>query len=387
MAGKLAAGPLRPVEDRKPCITTEVWDFELRPLATSAALASLAVAALPGMAPPLPRNPFPHIPLPRLAPRRRTRPRRGLPRAARGAAQFLAGGLAGAATKTLVAPLERVSCMLMAPAAGAAPGALAALRAAWAEGGLPAMYRGHAATLAKIAPASAVQFAVYHGLRDTLAARRGAGPGPAAAREGGLTTPERLAAGAAGGAAATLVTYPLEATRTMMSVAGGVPGNLWQAGVGIARTQGLGGLYRGFGATLFSDSLGSALGFTLYEAYTRLWRKLQGSDASPQVRGLLGAASAATVMTLTMPMEVVRRRLQAQGVPGRPVLYRGALHCARCIARKEGTGAFYVAALPGYLKAAPSIGGMYFLYELMMRRFSALEASQAAHAADAGANW
>lgn len=238
----------------------------------------------------------------------------------------------------------------------------------------------------------------------------------------------------------------------MMSVAGGVPGNLWQAGVGIARTQGLGGLYRGFGATLFSDSLGSALGFTLYEAYTRwfmwrgvgtarsggvmvvprsghhtlayarqpraatlprpppparrcrLWRKLQGSDASPQVRGLLGAASAATVMTLTMPMEVVRRRLQAQvgleldgphgggmrggsggqiatksmaglrpcdsdvplqsltrlgplphaqGVPGRPVLYRGALHCARCIARKEGTGAFYVAALPGYLKVGP----------------------------------
>lgn len=40
-----------------------------------------------------------------------------------------------------------------------------------------------------------------------------------------------------------------------------------------------------------------------------------------------------------------------------------------------------------YLQAAPSIGGMYFLYELMMRRFSALEASQAAHAADAGANW
>lgn len=41
-----------------------------------------------------------------------------------------------------------------------------------------------------------------------------------------------------------------------------------------------------------------------------------------------------------------------QGVPGRPVLYRGALHCAQCIARDQGLAAFYVAAVPGYLKVS-----------------------------------
>ena len=46
-----------------------------------------------------------------------------------------------------------------------------------------------------------------------------------------------------------------------------------------------------------------------------------------------------------------------QGVPGRPVLYRGALHCAQCIARDQGLAAFYVAAVPGYLKVSPTANG------------------------------
>ncbi|KAK2078630.1 hypothetical protein QBZ16_003470 [Prototheca wickerhamii] len=237
------------------------------------------------------------------------------PSAARSAAQFLAGGVAGAVTKTLVAPLERVCCMLMAPAEGAAPGMLAALRTAWLEGGVPALFRGHGATLLKIVPASAVQFAVYHGVKDLLLHRRRDGrarAGLAAAQGAQLTDLERLLAGALAGAAATVATYPLESTRSVMSVAGGVPGGLLEAAVSVLRAQGPAGLYRGFGPTLVSDAFGSAVGFTLYEAYTRAYERATGKKAGPALRAVMGAASAATVMTFTMPLEVVRRRLQVQ---------------------------------------------------------------------------
>ena len=45
----------------------------------------------------------------------------------------------------------------------------------------------------------------------------------------------------------------------------------------------------------------------------RAYRDRHGSRPTPpHLRGCIGAASAACVLTLTMPLEVVRRRLQAQ---------------------------------------------------------------------------
>ena len=72
--------------------------------------------------------------------------------AGRSMQQFLAGGAAGAVSKTMVAPLERISTLLMADSKLFASTGAAA-RHAWKDG----LYRGHAATLLKIFPASAIQ--------------------------------------------------------------------------------------------------------------------------------------------------------------------------------------------------------------------------------------
>ena len=48
------------------------------------------------------------------------------------------------------------------------------------------------------------------------------------------------------------------------------------------------------------------------------------------------------------------------------MLYRGALDCMRQVVREEGIAGFYAASLPSYLKVAPSIGCMYFIFELLM---------------------
>ena len=73
-------------------------------------------------------------------------------------ARFLAGGLAGAVSRTATAPLERLRTMMMADAANArlAP----TLRKMWASGGLLGLWRGNLASVVKIVPQSAIQFAV-----------------------------------------------------------------------------------------------------------------------------------------------------------------------------------------------------------------------------------
>ncbi|EFN58647.1 hypothetical protein CHLNCDRAFT_11132, partial [Chlorella variabilis] len=266
--------------------------------------------------------------------------------------QFLAGGVAGAVSKTLVAPMERVSTLLMTPTAHQRFSVAQAAQHAWRDGGLGGLYRGHAATLIKIFPASAIQFAVFNGLKDRILAARQRRQGQAAAAAAAaaasttsqqqqpqdLANHERLAAGAAAGAAAACCCYPLESTRTAMSCAGGVRGSLVQVARAVVASHGLPGLYRGFRASLLGDVLGNALGFTAYEVGAP---RGGGVPAPPHVRGLIGACSAACVLTLTMPLEVVRRRLQVQGLAGRPVLYRGTLDCLRQVLRKEGVAGFY----------------------------------------------
>lgn len=299
---------------------------------------------------------------------------------------LLAGGVAGAVSKTLVAPLERISTMVMADAHRSGLGVGEAVAAAWREGGLSGLFRGNAATLAKIFPSSAIQFAVFHGVKDTLLARKhsmrpgtisqaGTGrAGEAPCSKAGLrevqelTNAERLMAGAAAGAASVSFTYPLESARTLMSVAGGMEGSVLHVCRRMVASGGMEALYRGFKATLLGDVMGNALGFTFYEMGNRAWRDANNCEpAPPSVRGVIGAMSAAFTMTLTMPLEVVRRRLQVQGTLGRPILYRGTLDCISKIMQQEGLKGFYRAALPSYLKVAPSIGCMYFLYELLTR--------------------
>lgn len=61
-------------------------------------------------------------------------------------------------------------------------------------------------TVLKVFPASAIQFAVYDGIKDALLAV----PGRSVRQ---LHTAEQLGAGMVAGAAATLATYPLEMLR------------------------------------------------------------------------------------------------------------------------------------------------------------------------------
>ena len=128
------------------------------------------------------------------------------------AQRLFAGGLAGALSRSMVAPLERVRTILMASPAPLTMRAAAG--AAWRDGGAAGLFKGNMASVVKVLPASAVQFAVYDGISDAIKGLRGVGA------NGRARIVDRLAAGVAAGAASCVATYPLDTVRTMMSVPG-----------------------------------------------------------------------------------------------------------------------------------------------------------------------
>ena len=90
------------------------------------------------------------------------------------------------------------------------------------------------------------------------------------------------------------------------------------------------------------------------------------SEGSPADFGALAGAAAQTAV---FPIELAQRRLQAQGLAGAPVLYRGMLDCIAQIVRKEGPRALYSGLLPNYGKLVPAAAVSFYLYEVLKQRF------------------
>jgi hypothetical protein len=76
--------------------------------------------------------------------------------------------------------------------------------------------------------------------------------------------------------------------------------------------RGILGLYSGFQSSLLSEMTGTGLGFMAYEAGNQWWERTHGHKPTPAQKGGIGAASAFVVMTCTMPLELIQRRMQVR---------------------------------------------------------------------------
>ena len=88
-----------------------------------------------------------------------------------------------------------------------------------------------------------------------------------------------------------------------------------QAATLALRQHGLLGLYSGFGSSLLSEMIGTGLGFCAYESGNQLWECTYGAKPTAAQKGMIGAASALVVMSATMPLELIQRRLQVRPAP------------------------------------------------------------------------
>ncbi|KAL1756274.1 mitochondrial carrier domain-containing protein [Schizophyllum commune] len=326
---------------------------------------------------------------------------------------FFAGGCAGAASRTVVSPLERLKIIqqIQPPGENQYKGVFRSLVRMWKEEGVRGYMRGNGVNCLRIVPYSAVQFSTYEHLKKWFSAN------------GSITldTPTRLMCGALAGIASVSTTYPLDLVRTRLSIAtasinsgaarvtsASVPStatpqailasaaastspqakaslasayhtsslkhyrpqdlSIWGMTQKIIREEGgVRALYRGIVATAMGVAPYVGINFAAYEALRGIITP-PGQTSVPR-KLLCGALAGSISQTLTYPFDVLRRKMQVAGIKSEAlnqgVQYNGALQAMVGILRTEGLRGLYKGLWPNLLKVAPSISTSFFTYELV----------------------
>lgn len=123
---------------------------------------------------------------------------------------LIAGGVAGAASRTATAPLDRLKVVLQVQTTRAH--IMPAVKSIWKEGGFLGFFRGNGLNVLKVAPESAIRFYTYEMLKTFMANAKGEG---AKADVGAMG---RLLAGGIAGAVAQTAIYPMDLVKTRLQI-------------------------------------------------------------------------------------------------------------------------------------------------------------------------
>ncbi|KAK1927598.1 mitochondrial carrier domain-containing protein [Papiliotrema laurentii] len=301
---------------------------------------------------------------------------------------FIAGGLAGATSRTVVSPLERLKIILQCQASTgsraasgeAYAGVWTSLVRMWKAEGFAGFMKGNGINVIRILPYSALQFTSYGAFKNILQKWSG---------EDSLSTPLRLTAGGGAGIVAVVATYPLDLVRARLSIATanmsvreGSGSQAFTAAdrklgmVGMtkkvyATEGGLRGLYRGCFATAMGVAPYVSLNFYIYESLktyilpAEITQDPNVSEANLAVRKLSsGALSGAISLLFTHPFDVLRRKLQVAGLSSLSPQYDGAIDCIRKTIAEEGFWrGMYRGLVPNLVKVTPSIAVSFYTFE------------------------
>jgi solute carrier family 25 protein 16 len=349
----------------------------------------------------------------------------------------VAGGVAGATAKTCVAPLERCKILFQTGKLHSG-GVSSTLSSILRSEGLLGLFRGNGASVLRIVPYSAIHFGLYEEYRRVLVAALYLPP-PTGMNHQTVSPLLDLVAGSVAGATAVLVTYPLDLVRTRLAFqtegrSSSRPGAGAGAGAGAPahaptstatgpaatpggvshrplhviagpdprlsirgvlastlRQEGLRGMYHGIGPSMYGILPYAGLKFYIYQSLKHLYFSTFGADghrvggqlgAPPRlpVTAMLGfgAVAGLVAQTATYPLDVVRRRMQVEGLklrdPGialNPSLAAQTRLPASTpaalveIARRQGWRTLYAGLSINYMKVVPSTAIGFAIYDAL----------------------
>ncbi|KAI9858243.1 MAG: hypothetical protein M1824_004413 [Vezdaea acicularis] len=292
-------------------------------------------------------------------------------------AAFLAGGVAGAVSRTVVSPLERLKILFQIQSSGREEYKLSVgkgLMKMWREEGWRGFMRGNGTNCIRIVPYSAVQFGSYNFYKRFVEPYPGADLSPL----------RRLVCGGAAGITSVACTYPLDIVRTRLSIQSAsfavlseesrkkLPG-MWATMVGMYKNEGgFFALYRGIIPTVAGVAPYVGLNFMTYETVRKYLTPEGDLNPSPVRKLAAGAISGAVAQTCTYPFDVLRRRFQINTMSGLGYQYKSIWDAITVIIREEGPRGLYKGLVPNLLKVAPSMASSWLTYEVTRDFFVAL---------------
>jgi len=265
---------------------------------------------------------------------------------------FVAGGISAAVSKTAVAPIERVKLLLQVQAVSKQlsesqkyKGIVDCFVRIPKEQGFGAFWRGNLANVIRYFPTQALNFAFKDKYKDMFLS------GVDKKTQFWRFFAGNLASGGAAGATSLCFVYPLDFARTRLAADVGKGDAREFTGLGnclakVFKTDGLKGLYQGFGVSVQGIIIYRAAFFGLYDT-------AKGMTGKTNIFVSWAIAQCVTTVSgiVSYPFDTVRRRLMMQsGRKGGDILYTGTLDCWRKIAAQEGGGAFFKGAFSNVLR-------------------------------------
>ncbi|XP_059454624.1 ADP,ATP carrier protein ER-ANT1 [Corylus avellana] len=260
---------------------------------------------------------------------------------------FVMGGVAAVISKSAAAPLERVKLLLQNQGEMIKRGQLKrpymgvgeCSRRIFREEGLLSFWRGNQANIIRYFPTQAFNFALKGYFKSIF--------GRSKEKDGYIKWfAGNMASGSAAGATTSLFLYHLDYARTRLGTDAKecrVNGQRQFKGLldvyrKTLSSDGIVGLYRGFGASIMGITLYRGMYFGIYDTMKPI--VLVGSFEGNFFASFLLGWSITTVSGVcAYPFDTVRRRMMMTS--GQPVKYRNSIHAFREIIRLEGFTALF----------------------------------------------
>ncbi|TQD87808.1 hypothetical protein C1H46_026660 [Malus baccata] len=273
-------------------------------------------------------------------------------------ALFAAGAVAGAAAKSVTAPLDRIKILMQThgvrvgqQSAKKAISFVEAITMIGKEEGIKGYWKGNLPQVIRILPYSAVQLFAYEAYKKLF---RG--------KDSELSLLGRLAAGACAGMTSTFVTYPLDVLRLRLAVEPGYR-TMSEIALNMLKEEGVASFYYGLGPSLIGIAPYIAVNFCIFDLVKKsLPEDFQKKAEASLLTGLVSASLA----TLTCyPLDTVRRQMQMKGTP-----YKTVLDAIPGIVERDGLVGLYRGFLPNALKTLPNSSIRLTTYDMVKRLIS-----------------
>ncbi|CAB9523392.1 ADP/ATP translocase [Seminavis robusta] len=292
-----------------------------------------------------------------------------------------AGAGAGAFSKTVTAPIERLKLLLQLQHSlknnEKPKNAWHLAKSIYVNEGILSFWRGNVPSVMRVSGTAAINFSCMNYYKEAvqpimnsqlITSKTSLSPDKLERRRKNVTS---LVSGGLAGGTSTTILYPIEFLRTRLAAdltKGKQKGQYQFQGMGhalttILRTDGITGLYQGYGIALFGGIFYRILllgGYDVLKSETDRHNKQQQSpelhDNQSSLtwgqRILIAQTVSLTAGTISYPLDSVRRRLMMQaGKPHSERLYHNSIHCIYVVTKTEGIRGFFLGLGPNILRS------------------------------------
>jgi solute carrier family 25 phosphate transporter 23/24/25/41 len=279
---------------------------------------------------------------------------------------LIAGATAGSISRTLTAPFDRLKT-LMQMGRGVPlrpPGIskkelkkkrfqygldgqlLQACQSIYHESGIRGFWRGNGINILKVIPDEGLKYMCKRKITHAISGN-----------SDHATLLQHILSGSLSGVASQSIIYPLEIIKTRMTVA---TTNEFK---GIAncfyytfRHGGLKAFYKGFTPNIAGIIPFQGVYFGLFFYLTDNYKSKHKCKRACTTRIFAySIVSSILAVIISYPFNLVRTKLQTQGVNGRAQLYTGTINCLKLTVKHEGFSGLYRGLFPSFLKSLPSL--------------------------------